>query len=126
MHFKTPAELAEKKLVLLVGRIDDLDETYINGEEIGHTGRIRSNPRRSSINNEYRELRAYTLPDGLLKPGADNVIVVRVYDQGGGGGIYQGPVGIVARERYKEWRRNRPWREDFENGPWNIFDKIFE
>jgi sialate O-acetylesterase len=126
LHFKIPAELAEKTLVLLLGRIDDLDETYVNGKEIDHTGRIRSNPKRSNLDGEYRELRAYTMPAGTLNQGADNVIAVRVYDGGGPGGIYQGPIGIMTRERYREWRKNRPWREDFKEGPWNIFDKIFE
>jgi hypothetical protein len=126
MHFKISAELAGKTLVLLLGRIDDLDETYINGEEIGRTGRIRTNPKRSSYSNEYRELRAYTIPAGLLKPGTDNVIAIRVYDRGGPGGIYEGPIGIITRERYKEWKKNRPLKEDFMEGPWNIFEKIFE
>jgi sialate O-acetylesterase len=126
LHFKIPAELADKKLVLILGKIDDLDETYVNGEEIGRTGRIRSNPKRSTHNNEYSELRAYTISAGTLKPGTDNVIAVRVYDGGGPGGIYEGPIGIMTRERYKEWRKNRPWREDFRVGPWNIFEKIFE
>jgi sialate O-acetylesterase len=126
LHFKIPAELAEKTLVLLLGKIDDLDETYVNGEEIGRTGKIRTNPNRSNHNNEYSELRAYTIPGGLLKLGADNVVAVRVYDGGGPGGIYEGPIGITTRERYKEWRKNRPRRINFEYGPWNIFDKIFE
>jgi len=126
LHFKISAEVANKSLVLLLGKIDDLDETYINGEEIGRTGRIRSNPRRSYTDGEYNELRAYTIQSGILKPGIDNVIAVRVYDQGGPGGIYEGSVGIVTREQYKEWRRNRPWREDFKDGPRSIFEKIFE
>ena len=125
-HFKIPSELADKALVLLLGRIDDLDETYINGEEVGRTGRIRSNPKRSNYNNEYREFRAYTIPANLLKSGTDNVIAVRVYDGGGPGGIYEGPIGIMTREQYKEWKKNRLWKEDFKQGPWNIFDKLFE
>ncbi len=126
LHFKIPTELAEKKLVLLLGRIDDLDETYVNGEEIGRTGRIHSKPRRSNLDGEYREFRAYTLRAGLLKPSIDNVIAVRVYDGMGGGGIYEGPIGITTRERYKEWRKNRSWKDRMENGSRNIFEKIFD
>jgi sialate O-acetylesterase len=132
LHFKIPAELEGKTVIVLLGRIDDLDETYINGEEIGNTGRIRSNPRRSNHNNEYREFREYTVHSGLLKAGIDNVIAVRVYDAGGEGGIYEGPIGIISRERYKEWKKNHSWRE---NESWrgntgnfwqNIFDKFFD
>jgi hypothetical protein len=125
LHFKIPEEFTGKTLVLLLGKIDDLDETYVNGEEIGRTGRIYSNTNRIRHNNEYNELRAYTLPAGLLKAGIDNVIAVRVYDGKEGGGIYQGPIGIITRERYKEWRKNRSWQEDMEDGPKNIFDLIF-
>jgi sialate O-acetylesterase len=125
LHFKLPAELSEKTLVLLLGRIDDLDETYVNGKEVCRTGRIRSNPKRSSLDGEYREIRAYTISAGLLKPGADNVIAVRVYDGGGPGGIYEGSIGIMTREQYRDWRRNRPWHDDMKEGPGSIFDKIF-
>ena len=132
LHFKIPSELAGKTLVALLGRIDDLDETYVNGEEIGRTGRIRSNPRRSNYSDEYREFREYTIPAGLLKAGVDNVIAVRVYDGGGPGGIYEGPIGIITRERYREWKKYHSWKE---NQSWkgnggdfweNIFDKFFD
>jgi hypothetical protein len=126
LHVKISEELAEKKLVLLLGKIDDLDETYVNGEEIGRTGRIHSNPRRSDLDGEYKDLRAYTLPAGLLKAGIDNVIAVRVYDGMGGGGIYEGPIGITTRDHYKEWKKNRSWNERMKDNSKNIFERIFD
>ncbi len=126
LHFKVPEELAGKPLILLLGRIDDFDETYVNGEEVGHTGRIRGTGKWPKTGNEYRELRAYTLPSDLIKAGKDNVIAVRVYDGQIGGGIYQGPIGIVTRDHYKEWRKNRPWHEDFNGNPWNFFESLFD
>jgi sialate O-acetylesterase len=125
-HFRIPSELKGENLVLLLGKIDDLDETYLNGEEIGRTGRIRNNPKRSNLDGEYQELRAYTIPAGLLKAGADNVIAVRVYDGMGGGGIYEGPIGIVTREQYKEWKKDRPWNDKKDWGPWKILEEIFK
>jgi len=125
LHFKVPAELTGKTLVLLLGKIDDLDETYLNGELIGHTGRIRSNPSRSSHDREYQELRTYTIPSNVLKAGADNVIAVRVFDGMGFGGIYQGPLGIITREQYKKWKKSRPWKERIDEDSRNIFDLIF-
>jgi hypothetical protein len=125
IHFKISAELAEKSLVLLLGKIDDLDETFINGEMIGNTGRIYSNPRRNHHDEEYQMLRAYTIPSGILKADADNTIAVRVFDGGGFGGIYQGPVGIVTREHYKKWKKSRPWKERIKEDSRNIFDLIF-
>jgi hypothetical protein len=126
LHFKVPAELARETLVLLLGRIDDLDQTYVNGEEIGHTGKIKSDPWKSHHDKEYRELRAYTIPGGLLKSGADNIIAVRVYDGGGWGGIYEGPIGIMTRDRYRQWRNHRPWKDDLKESPWKIFERIFD
>lgn len=125
LHVRLPANLPDKKLILLLGKIDDLDEVYVNGEEIGHTGRIRSNPRRSDLDGEYQEYRAYTIRDGLMKANSDNVIAVRVYDGMGGGGIYEGPVGLTTREKYKEWRNNRPWKKDMKDAPKNLFDLLF-
>jgi hypothetical protein len=125
-HFKVSPELAGKPLVLLLGRIDDLDETYINGELIGRTGRIRSDPKRSDIDGIYQIMRAYTIPAGLLKPGADNTIAVRVYDGEGYGGIYQGPIGIVTSEKYKTWKKNRTWRKQLNEDTNHMFDWIFE
>ncbi|MCX6120733.1 MAG: beta galactosidase jelly roll domain-containing protein [Ignavibacteriales bacterium] len=125
-HFKVPAELVDKTLVLLLGKIDDLDETYINGELIGRTGRIRSNTKSITTNDEYQRLREYTIPSGVLKSGADNTIAVRVFDSGGFGGIYQGPTGIVTREQYKKWKKSRPWQERINEETKNIFDLIFE
>jgi sialate O-acetylesterase len=125
LHFQVPAWYAEKTLVILLGKIDDLDETYVNGKQIGRTGRIRSNPRWSSHGDEYQELRAYTIPAGTLKAGTDNIIAVRVYDGGGGGGIYEGPVGITTRDRYKEWRKNQSWKDRTNDGR-NFFDMIFD
>ena len=126
LHFKVPAAHAEETLVLMLGRIDDFDETYVNGEAIGRTGRIRSHPKPSDRKNEYREVRAYSIPSGLLRPGADNVIAVRVYDGGQGGGIYDGPIGIMTRDRYREWRKHRPWRDEIKESPWNFFRWLFE
>jgi hypothetical protein len=126
LHFRISPELAEKTLVLLLGKIDDLDETYINGEMIGHTGRIRSDARRNTRNGEYTALRAYTIPSGVLKSGTDNIIAVRVWDGGQAGGIYQGPVGIVTREQYRKWKKSRPWKERMNEESKNIFDLIFD
>ncbi|MFL6682797.1 MAG: sialate O-acetylesterase [Burkholderiaceae bacterium] len=59
---------------LHLARVDDCDEVWVNGQRVG--GQCG-----------YDKLRQYTLPAGLLRPGA-NWIAVRVTDTGGGGGIY--------------------------------------
>lgn len=67
-------EEAESGATIFLGKIDDHDITWINGQEIG---RIEM----------YNEFRAYPVPEGVLKEG-ENIIAVRVMDTGGGGGFW--------------------------------------
>ena len=69
------AEDAGKPAILSLGKIDDSDESYLNGTKVGET------------KNQYSEQRKYRIPAGVLKAGK-NVIAVRVEDTGGGGGLY--------------------------------------
>ncbi len=113
--FSLPKDFQTNDLVILVGRIDDMDQVYINGTLVGSTGNIE---RRWAYDDEYRATRTYFIPDGLLKPGAANTIAVRVYDQEGRGGIYEGPVTIIRRSEYRAfWKRYRD--EDF--SWWSVF-----
>ncbi len=72
----TPA-MAGKELVISLGAIDDGDETFFNGELIGHT-------------NNYQADRIYTVPADKVKAGKA-VIAIRVTDNQGGGGLYGQP-----------------------------------
>lgn len=65
---------AGKAAVIELAKVDDADETYINGVKVGST-------------QQWDELRKYTIPAGVLTAGK-NVIAVRVVDNQGGGGIY--------------------------------------
>jgi hypothetical protein len=103
--FKVPDNYSAEDLMIVLGKIDDLDEVYLNGSLIGSTGRIE---RGWASNDEYDQYRNYHIPDGLLKPGKFNVIAVRVFDQTGDGGIYEGPVTLLPQKEYKEfWRTYR-------------------
>jgi sialate O-acetylesterase len=69
------AQMAEQKAVLRMGNILDEDTVYINGKEVG-TLPMQYIPRR------------YEVPEGVLKEGA-NIIVVRVVNYSGKGGFYK-------------------------------------
>jgi hypothetical protein len=99
-------------LVLLLGKIDDLDQVFINGQLIGGTGDlVAGESRRVHTSYEYQEFRGYYIPAGLLRENQVNVIAVRVYDSGGIGGIYQGPVGLITQESYINfWRKKKNMR----------------
>ena len=103
--FKLPENFKTEDLLLILGKIDDMDEVFVNGKLVGSTGRI---DRKWASNDEYSKYRTYTVPDGLLQPGKYNVVAVRVYDQEGAGGIYEGPITLLPENEYKEfWRTYR-------------------
>lgn len=104
VRFTLPDVLADQTLILVAGKIDDYDETYLNGQRIGRTGSMSSLwTGRASTTGEYMKLRAYTIPKDVLRRGSENVLAVRVYDGFMHGGIYDGPVGIATREHYMRW-----------------------
>ncbi|MBK6266621.1 beta galactosidase jelly roll domain-containing protein [Marivirga sp. S37H4] len=80
-----------KRYYLILGKIDDFDETYLNGVKIGETidGRAVGESR------SYIKTRIYKIPQNLLRPTGNNIVAVKVTDIGIEGGIYKGPLGIV-------------------------------
>jgi hypothetical protein len=100
--FKLPRNMTDAEdLVLVLGKIDDFDRTYLNGRLIGET----YDGRRFGSSTSYSEMRIYDIPDGLLNPYGDNYLVVEVEDIGGNAGIYEGPLGITTREEYRYFLR---------------------
>ncbi|MEO1413970.1 MAG: hypothetical protein AAFW00_01785 [Bacteroidota bacterium] len=106
--FYCPKEVAEESLMIMVGVIDDQDQVYINGELVGQTGFYVNSGKNPSKNSwSWLVNRAYSIPSGILKPDQQNVIIVKVYDHGGEGGIYKGPVGLIRDQDYTRFMRNR-------------------
>ncbi|MEO0585550.1 MAG: hypothetical protein AAF135_25290, partial [Bacteroidota bacterium] len=100
--------VAEESLMIMVGVIDDQDQVYINGELVGQTGFYVNSGKNPSKNSwSWLVNRAYSIPSGILKPDQQNVIIVKVYDHGGEGGIYKGPVGLIRDQDYTRFMRNR-------------------
>ena len=100
-------------LILLLGKIDDIDQCYLNGEMIGITGDFELSPMTNKFGGEYNELRGYNIPKKLLKFNEENLISIRVYDGSIGGGIYQGPVGIITQEEYKNYWKEKKRKKGF-------------
>ncbi len=73
-----PKSFMNTDVYLELGLIDDIDSTYINGQQVGFT------------DNKYNQ-RRYKVPAGLLKEG-ENILTVRVIDNEGQGGIVPGKV----------------------------------
>ncbi len=123
LHFTVDPKFEGKRLVFLLGKIDDYDEAYLNGVNIGKTGSIPSDGKPGRTGNQYSWLRTYTVPMGVLKIGEDNVLAVRVWDGRLHGGIYRGPIGLIARERYNDWRAYKKEKEGPMEFLWDLFSR---
>ena len=105
------------------GRIDDIDETYVNGQLVGSTGDLNGNLKDFNKYNQYKQFRGYWLSDGVLIPNQENVIAVRVYDGWRDGGIYQGPIGLIEQEKYVLYFRSHRTQSNTKKNFWDlIFD----
>jgi len=94
MTLTIPEELRGNKLQLVLGSINDCDETYLNGTSIGKTGAFPPD----EIDPKTRTIsRVYTMPAELLNYGGENVISVRVYYVTDRGGIRGMPHVRIAR-----------------------------
>ena len=95
LKFVLPVSLKEQahlneQINFYLGKIDDADITYLNGVEIGRTGRLDNDPK--GYETEWQKDRNYVLPGDhpALHWGAENVLAVRMYDGNGGGGMWNG------------------------------------
>ncbi len=103
---EVPNHLANESLVLLLGKIDDVDEVFVNGEMIGNTGLV--DPFNFIYPNAYKNLRGYYIPKEILKKSKTISIAVRVYDSRLTGGIYEGPIGLIKQDKYIQyWNKQR-------------------
>jgi cephalosporin-C deacetylase len=92
-----PSKFREKALrqdgfILNLGKVDDADITYFNGEVIGKTGDFPPN-----YLCAYDAERNYTIPVSKVRWDGPNVIAVRVFDNGGGGGLWGAPAGFTVK-----------------------------
>lgn len=102
--FYLPKEFSNESMILLLGKIDDIDQTFVNGILVGSTGKwnFTDVPTDYDSNEEYLTNRVYSVPKKILKYGETNTVVVRVYDGFRNGGIYDGKIGLITQENYKK------------------------
>lgn len=104
-----------ENLIMMLGKIDDSDEVYLNGKLIGKTGGDEAETA------DWQKRRAYEFSGELLRK-AGNVLAVRVYDDRLGGGIYTGPIGIMTvsdHAAYWQGRRGSRSKGEGWTGLWN-------
>jgi hypothetical protein len=96
VQFIAPRSWDGMKLTIELGRIDDVDEVYLNGVLIGSIGPVPGRNQPGIINNQWSVSRRYRIPAGVLRLGQNNVLAVRVFDDRLDGGI-QGPYTVIRR-----------------------------
>ncbi len=119
--FRMPQNIDPDRLYLSLGKIDDVDDVYLNGKYIGSVYDLRKDGEYRKDGYEYNARRVYRIPTGLLKPGGMNEISVRVYDGQLRGGIYEGPIGLMTEKNYKKYRN----KYYFERSFWDYLDDMF-
>lgn len=106
-EFDLSGQFEGKKMVLLLGQIDDLDMTYLNGVLIGQSGEFNASTA-ENMRDTYKQFRGYYIPESILNENGKNVIQVKVLDIYGKGGIWNGTIGLITQDNYiKYWRAKR-------------------
>lgn len=118
-EFRFDADVT-KQFVMILGKIDDLDQTYLNGNLVGQTGKFKNEGDRLNISNEYNKFRIYYLKANDLIKGK-NEIAVRVYDGFQDGGIYEGPLGIMTLEKFRRYWEEQQRAKTKKKTFWELF-----
>ncbi len=103
-----PVSAVGKDMLLSLGKLDDRDETWFNGQKVGAS---------QGTESEWNVERKYVVPGALVKAGK-NVIAVRVWDSFGGGGL-GGPAQemfLPCAARITENFYHADYSDDFEMG----------
>lgn len=100
-EFNINADFAKDDLQLALGKFDEADEVYVNGVRVGATG-IPEPGGHYDGSNPWDVDRLYNLDSDILNYGGSNTIAVRMANSNGGGGWYQGPVGIFSPAAYNK------------------------
>ncbi len=82
-HLTIPESLRGKDVILLLGKMDDADETFVNGVKVGGMGTFPP-----AYTTAWTATRRYLVPARLLNNDGTNVIAVRDYNGDGDAGIY--------------------------------------
>lgn len=94
-----PADWADRDIGISLGQISNADETFFNGERIGTEGSFP--PDEMSMWNITRH---YLIQKNLVKPGALNVISIRIWFH-----TFGGISGDFYLSDYTYWQKERAW-----------------
>ncbi|HEU5070806.1 MAG TPA: glycoside hydrolase family 2 TIM barrel-domain containing protein [Verrucomicrobiae bacterium] len=101
-HIQVPADLRGKEVLLLLGKVDDVDETFVNGTRVGGMGSFPP-----AYETAWDRVRRYRVPANLFKCDGTDVIAVRDYNGSADGGIIETAAPLL---------RSGPFTMDSPNG----------
>lgn len=90
-YVTVPSDWQGSRLLLMVDSISDVDEAFFNGHKLGANGSMP--PLFGNPSSNIR--RPFTVEPDQIKFGAANLIAWRVYNNGGKGGILNGPIHLT-------------------------------
>ncbi|MCE1188136.1 MAG: glycoside hydrolase family 15 protein [Ignavibacteria bacterium] len=96
LHFSVANIKPGQTYYLLAGKIDDADETYLNGKMVGKTGKFPP-----EADSKWDVQRVYKISGSQLEK--TNVLAIRVFDMGGPGGIPGGQFALLNEKAYKNY-----------------------
>jgi len=99
LRFQVPASWKGQDLVLFLGSVDDEDRAFLNGRLVGATG--------PGVKQAVSVQRRYAVPASQVRFGAENVLALRVKDNGGPGGL-MGPFVSLLPRKVVEAKRSLP------------------
>ncbi|ARI76892.1 hypothetical protein HM131_08585 [Halobacillus mangrovi] len=97
-----PKEWKGYSLKVKLGKIDDVDQTFMNGQIIGESGTFPMGEGEQGMISAWDWEREYTIPADIIKYGEENLISIRVFGAKGGGRLYDGPLGQIELVKVKE------------------------
>lgn len=112
--FETPKFDKPYSAVLYLGRIDDVDEVYLNGRLIGKSGVFPPDYRTGFHIERY-----YVVQRSFFRQGQPNSLNIRVYDERIDGGIVDGKIGLYydLQNRLPEIELSGRWKFKPEDRP---------
>jgi len=105
-----PESCKGRKLYVRLGKIDDIDWTYLNGELLGSAA-------------GWQEIRFYPILPGTkvyekINWGGKNLLAIQVLDTGGGGGIHEGEQELIYEDTSSlAWQYYDPLHKIVSNSP---------
>lgn len=108
-HIKIPKEFENQKLVLILGKIKDPDEVYINNAlvdlngDFQHSGNKDKNKKEEDL--EHKKPKYYVIPKNLLKCNQLNLISVKVLSNKDKGGLVEGPIGFIKSTNFVKYQK---------------------